>query len=100
MIHANRRNLDVEIFDSQAFYEFVLNRLPGLRAQAADALVGVVSRKGREVHAGDGPQQPCRLPVFFHGATRHMTLRPAFHGAGIHSNLLHPIQIEWYALVR
>ena len=100
VIHANRGNLDAEIFDTQAFHEFVLNRLSGLRTQASDALVRVVSGKGGQVHARDGPQQPCHLPIFFHRATRHMTLLPAFHGAGIHSNLLHPVQIEWYALVR
>ena len=99
VIDANRCNLEVEIFDTQAFHEFVQNRSPGLRAQASDALVCVVSRKGGKVHARDGPQQPCCLPIFFHRATRHMTLLPAFHGAGIHSNLLHPVQIEWYALI-
>ena len=99
VIHANSRNLNVKIFHSQMLYQLGLNRLPALGAQAANALVGVVSRQSCQIHTGNCAQQPCRLPVFFHRTTRDMGLRPAFHRAGIDANLLYPIQIDRYSSI-
>src|SRR5437879_7183685 len=74
--------------------------MSGLGAQAAHALFGVISRKCCEIHAGNGTQQPCRLPVFFYRTASCMTLRPTFDGAGVHSNLLHPVEVEGDAAIR
>ena len=93
-------NLNIQFFDAEPFDQVVLNRLAGLGTQAANALVSVVARQGGEVHAGDGTQQPRRLPVFFYGAARDVALRPTFDRAGVDPNLLHPIEIQRNAVVR
>jgi hypothetical protein len=97
VIHANRCNLDFELFNSQPFYQFVLDGLQGLGTQATHALVGVVAREGGEIHASNCAEQPGRLPVFFHGTARDVTLSPPFDRTGVHANLSYAIEIEWYA---
>jgi len=100
VVHANRSDLNFKIFDTQLLHQFVLNRLPGLSAQAENAFVRIVSGESREIHASYCAQQPRRLPIFFYGTPCDMGLRPAFHGTGIDSNLFYPIEVEWYALIR
>ena len=100
VIDANRRDLDFEFFDLQLLYQVVLDGLPGLGAQAAHALVGVVAGKSGQIHAGDGAQQPGGLPFFFHRAARNVSLRPALHRAGVDANLLHPVEIQRDAAIR
>ncbi len=100
VIDANRGNLDIQFFDSQPLDQVILNRMPRFGAQAAHPLLGVIARQSGQVHAGDGAQQPCRLPVFLYGAAGNVTLRPAFDRAGVDANLLHPVEIERNAAIR
>ena len=61
--------------------------------------MGVVAGKRRKIHAGNGAQQPCHLPLLLHRAPRNQALRPALHRAGIHANVFYPVQIEWHTAV-
>ena len=70
VIHADRGNFNVQFFNPQALDQIILNRMPGFGAQAAHALFSVIAGESGEVHAGDGAQQPCRLPIFLYGAAR------------------------------
>jgi len=54
VIHANRSNLNLQVFDSKLLNQIMLDGLSGFGAQAAHTLVGVVSRKSCEIHARDG----------------------------------------------
>ena len=74
--------------------KFLLDGLPRLGAQPPHALLSVVARERCQVHAGDRPQQPRRLPVFLHCSPRHLCLRASLHGACVHAHFLHPVQIE------
>src|SRR5882724_6708389 len=100
VIHANRGDLDVQLFNSQALDQIVLDGMPGLGTQAAHALLGVIAREGGQVHTGNGAEQPCRLPVFFYRAAGDVALRPAFDRTSVDANLLQPIKIQRDAAVR
>jgi len=65
VVNANGRNLDLQFLDAKLLFQFGLNRVPALRTQPANALVRVISRKRRQVHAGDRSQKPSCLPFFF-----------------------------------
>src|SRR5205807_2897987 len=56
VINADGSDLDREALDAQLLYEFLLNRLPRLGAQAANTLVGIVAGECRQIHAGNGAQ--------------------------------------------
>src|SRR5260370_35947367 len=62
VINADGSDLDIEAFDAKLLNEFLLNGLSCLGAQAANTLVGVVAGEGRQMHAGDGAQEPSCLP--------------------------------------
>ena len=94
VVDADGAHLDAEFLDPEFLDEILLDRLSRLRAQAPHALVGVVAGERRQVHAGDRAQKPCGLPFFLHRAARYLRLGAAFHGARVHANFLHPIQIE------
>ena len=100
VIHADSTDFDAEFLDSEFLHEFLLDGLPCFRAQAAHAFVSVVARKRRQVHAGDRSQKPCRLPFFLDSSASNLRLRATFHGARVHPNFLHPVQIERNAGVR
>jgi hypothetical protein len=93
VIHANCCYFDIQFFDSQMLNQFLLNRLASLGAEAAYAVVGVVAGERRQIHTGNGPEKPRRLPFLLHGAARNVRLRTPFHRAGVHSNLSHPIEV-------
>jgi|ERR1700691_263766 len=95
VINANRCHFDIEFFDLQLFQKLLLNRSSRLGAKAAYAVFRVVARECGEVHAGDCAQMPGGLPLLLHRFSRHMRLRPTFHGAGVDANLFHPIKIQW-----
>jgi len=94
MVDTNGGYIDIEFFDLQLFYEFSTQGLPGLGAEAADTVCGVVAGKRGEIHAGNGAQQPGGLPFFFHGASRNMGLGSPFDGAGVDAKLFYPVQIQ------
>src|SRR5579871_5490061 len=100
VVHADGRHSDVEVFDAQPPYQVLLDRMNALGAQAAHALLGVVAREGRQVHAGDCAQQPRDLPVFLHRAAQDVALRAPFHGAGVDPHLPHPVEIQRNAAIR
>ena len=84
---------------STAIY-FLLDGMPGLRAQAANALVGVIAGKSGQIHAGNRPQKPRRLPIFFYGSSRDMGLNAALDCAGVDSDFSYPIEVEGNAGIR
>jgi len=97
--NTHRRDFDTKFLDAKFLHEFPLNGLPGLGAQAAHALVGVVPGERSQVHAGDRAQKPCRLPFLLHRSPGYLRLGAALHCARIHPNVLEPIQVERNARV-
>ncbi len=94
VINANRSDLNIEALDAKLLHEFMLNRLPRLCAQPANTLVGVVAGECRQIHAGDGAQEPSRLPFLLYRPPGADGLRAALDGAGVHAHRAHPIQIQ------
>jgi hypothetical protein len=95
VVHADGGDFYFEGFDAEFPYKIMLKRLSAFRAKAADALVGVITGKRGEIHAGDRAEEPRCLPFLFYRAARYLRLCEALDRAGVHANFLHPIQIEW-----
>ena len=100
VIHANGSDLNLQLLDPKLLFYFLLDGMPGLRAQTANALVGVIAGKGGQIHAGNRPQKPCRLPFFFHRSSRDMGLNTPLNCAGVDTDFPYPIQIEGNAGIR
>src|ERR1035441_7364475 len=100
VVDADGAGVEIQLLNPQGFHHALLQRLAGLGAQAADAVGGVVAGERRQVHAGDGAQQPRRLPLFLHGAPRANRAGAPLHRAGIGANLLNPLKIERHAAIR
>src|ERR1700675_2086535 len=94
VIHANRSDFNLQFLDPQLLFDLLLDGVPGLRAQAANALVGVIAGKRSQVHAGNRPQKPRRLPLFFHSSSRNMGLNAALDRTGVDSDFSYQIQVE------
>src|ERR1700730_6673497 len=94
VIHANGGDLNLQFLDPKLLFYFLLDRMPGLRAQAANALVGVVTGKSSQIHAGNRPQKPCRLPIFFYGSSRDIGFNAALDCAGGGSAFSYPTEVE------
>jgi hypothetical protein len=75
-------------------YEILLHGLPCLGAQTAHTLVRVIAGKCGQIHAGNRPEKPSRLPFLLHRSSRDLRLGTAFDCARVHANFLHPIQVE------
>src|SRR5207249_8797218 len=86
VINANGRDLDIEALDAQLLHKLLLKRLPCLGAKPANALARVVAGKRRQIHAGDGAQEPSRLPFFLYCSPGADGLRAAFDGAGVYAH--------------
>ena len=99
VINAHGSDLDIETLDAKLLLEFVLNRLPRLRAQAANTLVCVVAGECRQIHARDGSQEPSRLPFLLYRSPGADSLRAALDSTGVHAHHVHPIQIQRDAAV-
>src|ERR1700674_2813465 len=62
VINADGSDLYTEALDTKLLHKFVLNRLSRLGAQSPNTLVGVIAGERRQIHAGDGAQEPSCLP--------------------------------------
>src|SRR5208337_174726 len=100
VIHADGADLNVKCFDSQLLHDFTLDRLARFRAETPDALLVVVATQRGKVHAGDSAEHPGDLPVLFHGPACHQGGGAALDRAGVHANLLQPIQIQRSPAIR
>src|SRR5882724_8585920 len=99
VVHAHGRYLDLRAFNAKLLHDSLLEGLARFGAKPKHALVSIVTGKRGEVHARNGAQQPRGLPFFLHRASSHQGLRAALHGAGVHADGIHPIQVERYAAV-
>src|SRR5208282_2732302 len=99
VIHADGSDLNLKFLDPQLLFQFRLDGMPSLRAQTANALVGVIAGKSCQIHAGNRAQKPCRLPFFFHGSARDLRLSAALDRAAVDAYFAHPIQIERDAVI-
>src|SRR2546422_2677270 len=81
VIDTNGGYFQVELSDSEPLPNFLLDGLAGFPAQAAHALVGIVAGESRQVHAGNGAQEPSRLPFLLYRPPRDEGLGAAFHRA-------------------
>src|SRR5437868_9965602 len=100
VVHANGSDLDLQFLDAELLFQFLLDGAPGLRAQAANALLGVITGKSCQIHAGNRPQKPRRLPFFLYSSSRDMGLNAALDGAGVDPDFTDPIEIEGNAGIR
>src|ERR1700686_438753 len=100
VVHANRGDLNLQFLDPKFLFDLLLDWVPGLGAQTANALVGVIPGKSGQIHAGNRPQKPCRLPFFFHRSSRDMGLNAALDRAGVDSDFSYPIEVEGNAGIR
>jgi hypothetical protein len=94
VVDTNGSDLDLQFLNPKLLFYFLLDGAPGFRAQTANALVGVIAGKRRQIHAGNRPQKPRRLPFFFHSSSRDMGLNAALDCAGVNSDFAYPIQVE------
>ena len=94
VVDANCSYLHFEFVNPQFVHQILLHRLPRLRTKTAHALFRVVAGKRGQIHAGDRPQKPRRLPFLLYSSSRYLRLGAAFHRARVHSNFLYPIQVE------
>src|SRR6202795_3184946 len=94
VIHANGCDLNLQFLDPKLLFYFLLDGVPGLGAQAANALVGIIARKSSQIHAGNRPQKPRRLPFLFYGSSRDMGLDAALDCAGVNADFSNPIEVE------
>src|SRR5882762_8695532 len=85
VVHADGGDLNLQFLDPKLLFYFLLDGMPGFRAEAANSLVGIVAGKSSQVHAGNRPQKPSRLPFFFYGSSRDVGLNAALDGARIDS---------------
>src|SRR5262249_14250404 len=100
VINTDCTNLNVQVSDSKFLDKLVLERLASFGAETANALVGVMDRKCREVHAGDGAEEPGNLPLFLDGAASDERGCATLDCAGVYANAFNPIEIERSAAVR
>src|SRR5260370_7061248 len=100
VVHADGSDLNLKLLDPKVLFQFLLAGMPSLRAQAANALVGVVAGKRRQIHTGNRPQKPRRLPIFFHRPSRDMGLSAPLDRAGVDPHFPHPIEVKRNASIR
>src|SRR5260221_13393411 len=81
VVDANGSDLDLQLLDAELLFQLLLERVPCLRAQTANALVGVITGKSCQIHAGNRPQKTCRLPFFLYSSSRDMGLNAALDRA-------------------
>src|SRR6202521_2071648 len=100
VVYADGSDLDLQFLDPKLLFYFLLDGVPGLRAQTTNALVVVIAGESSQIHAGNRPQKPRRLPIFFHRSSRDMGLNAALDCAGVDSDFSYPIEVEGNAGIR
>src|SRR5260370_26565068 len=100
VVYAAGSDLDLQFLDPKFLFDLLLDGVPGLRAQTSHALVGIIARKSGQIHAGNRPQKPRRLPLFFHRSSCDMGLNAALDRAGVDSDFSYPIEVEGNAGIR
>lgn len=94
VVDANGADLDFEGISPQRLQEVTTNGLACLGAQPLDCSRSVVPGESRQIHTGDGSQEPGSLPVFFDGSPSRKRGSPAFDGGAINLDRLDPIEVE------
>src|SRR5258708_12036542 len=100
VVDANGSDLDLQLFDAKLLFYFLLDGVPCLRAQTANAVGGVITGKSCQIDAGNRPQKPRRLPFFLYSSSRDMGLNAALDGAGVDPDFTDPIEVERNAGIR
>ena len=94
VVYADGSNFNLQFLDPKLLFYFLLDGVPGLGAQTTNALVGVIAGESSQIHAGNRPQKPRRLPFFFHRSSRNMGLNAALDCAGVNADFSYPIEVE------
>src|SRR5438270_1899237 len=100
VIHTYGCHLEVEVLKPELLHNGLLHWLTSLCAETQYALLGVITGKSSQIHAGDGAQQPRCLPFLLHRTTSHQALRAALYRAGVDLHVGHPVDIERHATIR
>jgi hypothetical protein len=93
-VNTDRADGDLLTVKPQSRQHIRADGLPGLGAQAPDAPGRIVAGQCGQVDAGDGAQQPGRLPVLFDGAALGQRFDPPLDRALIDVRPRDPIQVE------
>ncbi len=67
-VHTHRADGDLLAIKSKSFHHIGAERLFRFGTQAMNSTRRIVARESGQVDAGDGAQEPRRLPVLFHSA--------------------------------
>jgi hypothetical protein len=94
MVDANGGDLYIELFDSEFLHEILLHGVVRLRAQPAYSLISIIAGKSGEIDTRDRSEKPRRLPFLFNRSARYLRLGSTIHRASVHTNFLHPVQVE------
>ena len=97
VVDADRGDPDGELARAERLEEVVAHRPARLGAQPAHPARRVVARQRGEVHAGDGAQQPGRLPFLLDRAPGAERRGAALDGAAVDPDLLDPVELERHA---
>ncbi len=100
VVDADGADVQVEVFDLESLDEVVFEGAAGFGAQTLHALGGVIAGERREVHAGDGAEQPGGLPVLLDAAAGADGGGAALDGGGVDADLFDPADVERDAVVR
>ena len=99
VIDADGGDGEVQLLDTEAINQMMLQRIAGFGAQTADAVSGIVAAEGGEIHAGNSTKQPRCLILFLDGAARDVSGGSALDGAGVDADLVDPVDVERNAAI-
>jgi hypothetical protein len=83
MVDADGGRPDDRPAEAECFDDVSPKRVPGLGAEATDALLGVVGVERRQVHQRDRSKQPCRLRLTLDGTPLRQAADPALQGGTV-----------------
>jgi hypothetical protein len=68
VIDADRADLNFQLLDTESGRDIGTNGLTRFRAKAANAALGIVTGERRQIHQGDGLEEPGGLPLLLDSA--------------------------------
>jgi hypothetical protein len=94
VIDADRTDVEAVLRHAEGLEQIVAHWAQSLRAQAAHITGRVVAGERSKVHQRDRTQQPRRLPLLLHRASRDDRRRAALNGAAVDAYVSDPVELE------